>query len=99
MNPPAAQRQTDYSPATFIASLVNILVVMLAVWVFLPWLALLVVVLPLLLVDLALAVVLRSRQGRLGQVGQGMLIGLIAAPVAVVVFVLGLVIGQAAGIL
>lgn len=99
VNPSKAQQQTDYGPATFIAALGNILVVVFAVWVFLPWFALLVVVLPLLIVDVGLAVVLRSRQGLLRQVGQGMLIGSIAAPSVVVLFVLGVMIGQSTGIL
>jgi hypothetical protein len=95
----AAQPLTSsYGPVTFLAALVNILVVETAVWYFLPWFALAVFVLPLLLIDLALAAVLRSRPGVAGQVGRGMLIGLVAAPVALAVFLPGLMLVQAMGL-
>lgn len=99
VNSRAAQPLTSsYGPATFLAALVNILVVETAVWYFLPWFALAVFVLPLLLIDLAMAAVLRSRPGVAGQVGRGLLIGLIAAPAALAVFLPGLMLVQAMGL-
>lgn len=86
-----------YGPVTYLAALGNILVVELAVWVFLPWFLVAIYVLPLLLIDLLVAVVLKSRPGTLGQVGRGMLIGLIAAPAAVGLFLPGLLLAQALG--
>lgn len=96
VNQPAAQPLTShYGPVTFISALANILVVQIAVWAFLPWFVLVIFVLPLLLVDLATAVVLRSRPGAAGQVGRGMLVGMIAAPATLAVFLPGLLIAQA----
>ena len=60
-----------------------------------PWLPLLLYVLPLLVVDLAVALVLRSRRGAMGQAGRGMLIGLLAAPLALAVFLPGFWLAQA----
>lgn len=90
--------QPRYGRATFVAALVNILAVELAVWVCLPWLVLAVYVLPLLAIDLVVAAVLRSRPGPAGQVGRGMLIGLIAAPAALAVFLPSLWLVQALGL-
>lgn len=98
VNDAAAQRSCTYGPVTFLAALANILVVETAVWVFLPWFVLAVFVLPLLAVDLAIAAVLRARGGGAGQIGQGMLVGLIAAPTALIVFLPGLLLVQAVGI-
>lgn len=89
---------SSYGPVTFVAALVNILFVETAVWYFLPWFALAIFVLPFVLIDLAIAAVLRSRPGVAGQVGRGMLIGLVAAPVALAVFLPGFLLVQAAGL-
>ncbi|QZY47240.1 hypothetical protein K5L12_05760 [Mycolicibacterium austroafricanum] len=69
----------------------------LAVWVFLPWSLLAIYVLPLLLIDLLQAAILKARSGTLGQIGRGTLIGLIAAPAALAVFLPGLWLAQALG--
>lgn len=96
VNHPAAQPLTSrYGPVTFISAVANIVVVEVAVWTFLPWFVLVIFVLPLLLVDLAIAVVLRARPGVAGQVGRGMLIGTIAAPATLAVLLPGLLIAQA----
>ena len=58
---PSAQR---YGPITFTAALGNSLLVGLATWYFLPWFALAVFVLPVLLVDLALVLFWRPAQAR-----------------------------------
>ncbi|KUI34682.1 hypothetical protein AU195_09165 [Mycobacterium sp. IS-1496] len=81
------------------AAVVNTLVVEFAVWIFLPWFVLAIYVLPLLLVDLVIALILRSRVGASGQIGQGMLIGLIAAPAALALFLPGLMLAQASGLI
>lgn len=86
-----------YGPVTFLAALGNILVVELAVWVFLPWFLLVIYVVPLLLVDLLLAWILKSQPGPLGQIGRGMLIGSIAAPAVLALFLPGLLLAQALG--
>jgi len=92
---PSAQR---YGPITFTAALGNSLLVGLATWYFLPWFALAVFVLPVLLVDLALGVVLATRSGAMGQLGRGMLIGLIAAPLTLLIFLPGLLLVQELGL-
>lgn len=99
VNAPATQSlQPAHGPVAFAAALVNIVIVELAVWVVLPWLALAFYVLPLLVIDLGVALVLKSRRGASAQVGRGMLIGLLAAPISLVLFVPGLWLTQALGI-
>ncbi|MGE2832692.1 hypothetical protein [Mycobacterium sp. SMC-4] len=88
-----------YSPVTFLSALVNILVVEFALWTVLPWFLLTIYVLPLLLIDLVVAGVLNSRPGTAGQIGRGLLIGLIAAPLTLVVFVPGLWLAQGLGLI
>ena len=78
-----------YGPATFTASLLNTLAVGLATWYFLPWLALAVFIMPILLLDLAIGAVLATRAGNVGEVGRGMLIGLLAAPLTLLFFLPG----------
>ncbi|WP_193044296.1 hypothetical protein [Mycolicibacterium baixiangningiae] len=87
-----------YGPAAFLAALANIVVVEIAVWTVLPWFVLIIFVVPLLLLDLAAAAVLKRRPGAAGQIGHGMLIGLISAPLTVIVFLPGLLLAQAAGL-
>lgn len=96
--PAALPLQANYEPVSLVAALGNILLVEMALWVVLPWYLLALYVLPLLLVDLVVAVVLKSRPGIVGQIGRGMLIGLLAVPAALAVFLplLGLV--QALGL-
>jgi hypothetical protein len=93
---PSAQR---YGRITFFAALGNSLFVSLATWYFLPWFALAVFVLPILLVDLALGAALATRSGTMGHVGRGMLIGLITAPMTLLVFLPGLLLVQEAGLI
>lgn len=87
VNAPEAQpfRRGD-GPVTFLAALANILLVNMAFWVVLPWYLLTLYLLPLLLVDLLVAAVLRSRPGTFGQIGRGMLVGLLTVPAGLAVF-------------
>jgi hypothetical protein len=95
----AAQRDTPaYGKATFVAALANTLLALLAGWIALPWFLLLIFVVPLLLVDLAVAAILKTRGGILAQVGQGMMIGMTAAPIALALFVPGFLIAQGLGL-
>lgn len=99
VNGAVPQRVTPaYGPATFLAALMNIFAVETAVWMFLPWFVLAIFVLPLVLIDLAIAAVLRARPGTAGQIGRGMLIGLIPAPMTLAVFLPGLLLAQAMGL-
>jgi hypothetical protein len=92
---PSPQR---YGPITFVAALGNSLLVGLATWYFLPWFALALFVLPILLVDLALGAFLATRSGAMGQLGRGMLVGLITAPVTLLIFLPGLLLVQELGL-
>ena len=94
----ARPQRVSYGPATFVAALVNILIVEVALWLTVPWIALAVFVGPLLVVDVVVAAILTSRSGTLAQVGRGMLIGLIAAPATLVVFLPGFFLAQALGL-
>ena len=93
-----ARQQVRYGPATFVAALVNILIVEIALWLTVPWIALAVFVVPLLVVDVVVAAILKSRSGTPEQVGRGMLIGLLAVPAALVVFLPAFFLVQAAGL-
>ena len=94
----ARPQRVSYGPATFVSALVNVLIVEVALWLTLPWIALAVFVVPLLVVDVAIAAILKSRSGRLAQVGRGMLIGWFAAPAALVVFLPGFFLAQGLGL-
>lgn len=73
----------------------NTLVVGLTTWYFVPWIALAVFEVPILVLDAAIGVVSLTRKGAVRQVGRGMLVGLIAAPLTVLLFQPGLIIVQA----
>ena len=78
---------SGYGPWGFAAASMNILLIEFVTWVLLPWVFLAIFLIPLVLVDLAVSAVLKSRPGRVGEVGRGMMIGCIAAPAAAVFFV------------
>ena len=59
----------------------------LVTWLLLPWFYLAVFLIPVLLVDVALSALLVSRQGKLREIGRGMLIGCLAGPATLVFFV------------
>ncbi len=91
---------TKYGPVSFISALANILVLEVVTCFFLPWMpfvALLYFVTPVLVVDWVLAVVLVMRPGTLGQVGRGMLIGSLSAPVSVALSAAGFIVARAIG--
>jgi hypothetical protein len=67
--------------------MVNILFIEFSTLALLPWVYLTVFIIPLLLVDVAVAVFLRRRPGTLGEIGRGMLIGCIAGPAALAFFI------------
>lgn len=96
-NAAAQPRKPNYGPVTFAAALGNILLVEFCVWVFLSWFVLAVYVVPLLVIDLVVAAVLKSRPGTSGQVGRGTMIGLIAAPATLALFLPAFLIVQTMG--
>ncbi|MBJ7339339.1 hypothetical protein [Mycolicibacterium sp.] len=76
----------------------NILIIEFVTWVLLPWVFLVVFLIPIVLLDLALSAFLKSRQGRLSEIGQGMMIGCISAPAAAVFFIPLYFLAQAVGL-
>ena len=63
-----ADRSNDrYGPLSFSVTMVHILVVDLATWIFMPYS--IVLVLPVVLVYMALSAVIARRPGKAGQVG------------------------------
>jgi hypothetical protein len=94
----AALANARYGPVSFAAALVNILVVDLATWLFvipLPPIALL--VLPISLAYMGICAVMVKAPGKWGEVGRGMFIGSLAAPLSLTVFIPAFAIAQAIG--
>lgn len=81
--------ESHNGPASFGAALANIVLIEFSLWLFVPWLLLAVYMLPPLLVNLVVAVLLKRRGGIPGQIGRGMLIGLLSVPAALVLFLPG----------
>lgn len=96
---PTGTAKNRYGPASWAAALVNIFAMEVITWLFLPWTTFLsfFFVSPVLVVDLVPAIVLATRPGKLGQVGRGMLIGWISAPVSMTLYSVGYVIVRAVG--
>jgi hypothetical protein len=88
-----------YGPLGFSAALVNILIIEFVTWVLLPWFYLAVLVVPVLLLNVALSAFLATRQGKVRQIGRGLLIGCIAGPAALVFFIPLVLVVQAAGLI
>ena len=94
--PPAA---TDrYGPVGFAATAINVLMLGFLTWVFmLAWYMIPIVVLPVVVVDALIGWGLTRGRGAVGQVGRGMLIGCLVAPLTVVIFIAAFVIAHAIG--
>jgi hypothetical protein len=88
---------TRYGPVGFAAAMVNILVLEVVTWLFIPWLILAFFALPVILVDLAVSAMLARCAGKRGQAGRGMLIGCISAPVSLVIFIPAIIIAHEIG--
>lgn len=84
---PAAPTARRYGPLGFAAALVNILIIEFVTWVLLPWVFLVVFLIPFLLLALALSAFLKSRQGKPSEIGRGMMIGCISGPAAAAFFI------------
>ena len=91
-------RENPYGRAGFAAALLNILVIEFATWVLMSGIYFAVYLVPALLVDLGLSALLATRQGRIREVGRGLLIGCIAGPAAIVVFVPSFLLAEKVGL-
>jgi hypothetical protein len=85
--PEVSHPARHYGPTGFVAALVNILVIEFVTWLLLPWFYLALFLIPVLLLDLGLSAFLAARQGKLREIGRGMMIGCIAGPAALVFFI------------
>ena len=78
----------SYGPIGFAAALTDILALEFLTWSFLPyWFMLPVSVLPAVIVNAVIAYGLTRGRGAVAQVGRGMLIGGITAPITLLVFI------------
>jgi hypothetical protein len=76
-----------YSAVSFVAMAVNVLALDFLTWVYLlAWYMIPVLVLPVVITDAVIAWGLTRGRGAIAQVGRGMLIGCIVAPLTVVIF-------------
>lgn len=90
---PDAGSTDRYGPIGFLAATANILVLEFVTWVTVPLVVVaLYFALPLFLIDLIVSAALAKAPRKTGQVGRGMLIGCIAAPLTLLIFVPGYVI-------
>jgi hypothetical protein len=71
-----------YGAVGFISATANVFIGNLAAWISFPYFLLYLLFVPLILIDVVLAVVLAARPGKSGQVGRGMLIGLLSVPLS-----------------
>lgn len=87
-----------YGRASFTAAVVNILALEFLTWVFmLAWYMLPVTVLPAVIIDALIAYGLTRGHGTVAQVGRGMLIGCISAPLTILIFIPAWIIAKAIG--
>lgn len=89
---------TSYGAVGFAAALANTLVLDFVTCVFLPWLYLAVLVLPILLVDVLISAVVSRYGGKVGQAGRGMLIGCLSGPLSLIIFIPAIIVVTAIGL-
>lgn len=89
-----------YGRAGFAAAVVNILLLEFLTWVFLlAWYMIPVIVLPAVIIDALVAYGLTRGRGTVAQVGRGMLIGCISAPLTVLILIPAFIIAKSAGLI
>ncbi|MGV9800505.1 hypothetical protein ACWDTP_20905 [Mycobacterium sp. NPDC003449] len=94
-----AVAQEKYGPAGFVAALVHIFILNFATLVIAAVaFPVLFYFAPILLGDLLVSVVLMTRPAKLGQIGRGMLIGWLSAPVSLILFASVFIVGKAIGL-
>lgn len=96
---PAELSTNRYSPLTFVATLLNILVLNSALWVLFIWTFWgYELLLPLLLADFVMSAGFNVLSGPFGRVGRGMLLAWISVPTSLFIFGTGLAAANALGI-
>ena len=76
-----------YGPISFLVALAHILVIDFATWLFMPWLILVLLAVPVLLMYIGISAVVARAGSTTGQIGRGMLWGSLSAPLSVLIFV------------
>ncbi|APT13371.1 MULTISPECIES: hypothetical protein [Mycobacterium avium complex (MAC)] len=94
---PSAQLNGRYGPLSFLVTLAHILVIDFATWLFMPWLILVLLAVPVLLAYAVIGAFVARGRGKTGQIGRGMLWGSVSAPLSVLIFVPVWLIAQAIG--
>jgi hypothetical protein len=84
VSPPST---VPYGAMGFMAVLANTLAMDFAVWVVMPDPLLELFIVPILLIDLIIAVVASRYPGNVGQVGRGLLIGCLSGPLSLIIFI------------
>lgn len=94
----AAAAERRYGRAGFLAAALTILLLELLAWVFmLYWYLLPVTVLPAVVIVAVIGYVCTRARGTVHQVGRGMLVGCLSAPLTVAIFIPAWIIAQAIG--
>jgi uncharacterized protein YqgC (DUF456 family) len=91
---PSTQR---YGAAGFVSATLNVFVGNFAAWIWFPYFLLYLLFVPLIVVDLVAATILARRPGKSGQVGRGLLIGLLSVPLSPAVIAIGYFVAGAIG--
>ena len=87
-----------YGPVTFAAAGINVLLLDFVTWVYLlAWYMIPVIVVPVVVVDALIAWGMTRGRGAVVQVGRGMLVGCLVAPLTVVIFTATWAIAHALG--
>lgn len=90
--------QSRYGPISFAAALANVFVVEIVTWLFvLPMPPLALIVFPASLAYTALCAAIGKAPGKIGQAGRGMLLGSLASPLSLIIFIPAFIIAHAIG--
>jgi len=93
----AGRANGRYGPLSFTVTLLHILIVNGTTWLFMPYS--IVLVLPAVLIYMGIAAVLARNPGKVGQVGRGMFLGSLSAPLSLIVFALAWAVAKGIGAL
>ncbi|WP_346425763.1 hypothetical protein [Mycobacterium sp. IS-1264] len=90
--------KSRYGPISFVAAFANVFVVEVVTWLFvLPMPPLALIVFPASLVYTVLCAVVVKAPGKIGQAGRGMLVGSLAGPLSLIIFIPAFIIAHAVG--
>ncbi|MBU9766933.1 hypothetical protein FR943_24215 [Mycobacterium sp. TNTM28] len=88
MKLPRPEVDNRYGAAGFLAALSNIAFLETVTWIIAPWWMIALIVLPVLfLIDLAISAIAAKGPSNVGQIGRGMMVGCMAAPLSLAIFI------------